>query len=533
MTHRNRTAPFLEVLLAGAVALLGCTSAGSSPASAAPTAPVPSDWLAATPSTLPSSSLTDVAVTLPTGTSAPSDTTGATSTTPVVAVDDPCHPHLFERTYEMADILNNHTQKMMNRIAAIIEHPKARDNSPNCTVNDKADPTQISCTIDPAAGIFEGYPLTLTWQKSAISGGNEYATSVYIQSSSTTAADLHQCELGADVSPPPTFGPCVNGVCPTCTTVFTSTLDVVPSASGFAVSSPAGTPMAFDFTSLHDVDGAELATGTFQVNVSFTKDTTKPNPFRRVLGFTFSDFVPALTAAEIAAGEANHGARTGTLAHIGYTGSEGGGGGAMEFVDEVILFCPQYAGESPTPTLYSDALSVGRWYQDSTVDPGQVTLFGRVDAEAVGDDGGTPPGTVPTGNGGGNAQLPAGVEYLGGVCYGGTANPSSGALSDNGGDAWMFAEVSGTTVEANSYKCGPESTSGDTATCATSCGSAFGTLPSVSAGTLVNGYSFNGLTPSISDSGIPTDPAAIETALAPLLCGTGVGTAWTGQPNCP
>ena len=532
MTERNRTR-LLPSLLVGALAgLLGCSSGatGSSLSS-----PVPADWSAATPQTLPSSALSTVTVTEPNGTFAPSDTAGATSTTPVAADDDPCHPHLFERTYEMADILNNHTQKMMDRIAGIVAHPRARDDSPNCTVNDKKDPTEISCTIDPASGLFGGYPLTLTWQKSAISGGNEYVTNVYIQPSSTTAADLHQCELGASASPPPTFGACSGGTCPTCTTIFSSTLDVVPSSTGFAVTSPATTPMAFDFTSLHDVDSAELATGTFDVNVSFTVDLSKPNPFRRVLGFTFSDFVPALTAAEIAAGEANHGARTGTLAHIGYTGSEGGGGGAMEFVDEVILFCPQYAGESSTPTLYSDALTVGRWYQSSssTTAPGFVTLFGRVDAEAVGDDGGTPPGSTPSGNGGGNGQLPSGTTYLGAVCYGGFANATSGALSEGDGDPWMFVEVNGTAVEGNSYQCGPEGTAGDTATCASSCGSAFGSLPTVSAGSLANGYSFNGLTPSISSSGIPTDPAAIETALAPLLCGTGVGTAWTGQPNCP
>lgn len=38
------------------------------------------------------------------------------------------------------------------------------------------------------------------------------------------------------------------------------------------------------------------------------------------------------------------------LAHVGYTGSaNGGGGGAREFVDEAILFCPQYGGEPSPP----------------------------------------------------------------------------------------------------------------------------------------------------------------------------------------
>jgi hypothetical protein len=237
-----------------------------------------------------------------------------------------------------------------------------------------------------------------------------------------------------------------------------------------------------------------------------------------------------LTAAEVAAGVVNHGARTGVLAHVGYTGSAGGAGGAMEFVDEVILFCPQYG--SPTPalnsTLYSDAVTVARWYQDTTTSPGSVTVNGRIDAEAVGDSG----GATPTGGGGGNAQLPNGTTYLGAVCYSEPADATGALPADTGADDWMFVEQTSGGVNATSYRCGPEATAGQTSTCTTTCGK-FPNIPSVSSGALVNGYSFNGLTPNVSSSGIPVDPPTIVTKLAPLLCGTGIGTAWTGQPNCP
>jgi hypothetical protein len=515
-----------------AALFLGCGSStsGGGTTSASP----PADWSTATPTTLPSSALTSIDVSGAGSTSSGLTVGGSAATLSASALADPCYPHLFERTSEMTEILNNHTHKMMDRIAAIAAHPRALNGSAACTVDSKSSPSQVSCTIDAGAGLFNGYPLTLTWQKSATSAATRYVTNVYIQPSSTPAASLHQCDLGATASPPPTFGACSGGTCPTCTTIFSATLDVTANANGFDVASPAGTPMTFDFTSLSAVDPNEKATGQLQVNVDFTKDTTKPNPFRRVLGFTFSGFLPALTAAEIAAGEANHGARSGSLAHVGYTGSGGGGGGAMEFVDEVILFCPPYSGEATSPTLYSDALTVGRWYLDSTTTPGTTTLYGRVDAEAVGDGGGTPPGTAPTGNGGGNAQLPGGTTYVGAVCYGGAMASSGAVPADSGADPWMFVEeTGGTSVVPSSYRCGPEATAGDTSTCASSCGSKFGPLPRVSGGTLTGAYAFNGLTPSISASGIPTDPSAIETALAPLLCGTGVGTAWTGQANCP
>ena len=487
----------------------GVTASGSSGAAGAKLEPA--DWSAAVPATLPTSSLTDVNLS-----SAGSSGAGAVALRDPVAeaVATDCHPALFTRTYEIADILNNHTHVMMDRIAGIIAHPKARDNSPNCTVDNPSAPTKVSCTIDPAAGLFEGYPLTLTWEKSSTSSQTQYVTNVYIQSSQTPAANLHQCELG--VSPAPSSGACSQGTCPTCTTIFSATLNVTPAANGFEVSSPAGTPVSFDFTSLNQVDPTEKATGTFQVNVDFTKDTTKPNPYRRVVGLTFSNFIPALTQSEITAGEANHGARSGSLAHIAYTGSNGGGGGAMEFVDEVILYCPA-SGQTTPPSLYSDALTVGRWYLNGG------TLFSRVDAEAVGDSG----GTTPTGSGGGNNQLPSGTSYIGAVCH---SNTLETAFADGVSDPWMFAETNASGgVVANSYQCGPMSGG----SCATSCGTAFGSLPSVTASTLSNPYSFNGLVPSIASSGIPTDPATIETALAPLLCGTGIGTAWTGQPNCP
>jgi hypothetical protein len=441
-------------------------------------------------------------------------------------ITDVCYPRLFERTFEMTDVLNNHTRAMMSRIADIIRNPTARDSSPNCTVDDAASPTRISCTKVPAAGTFTGYPLTLTWQKSAgAAGATQYETHVYIQAASTAAANVHQCELG--VTPAPTAGACSGSTCPTCTTIFSSTLNVTPTANGFDVSSPAGTPVLFDFTSLNTVDPNERATGTFQVNVQFTKDTTKPNPFRRVLGFTFSNFVPALTATEMAAGMANHGARSGTLAHVGYTGSGGGGGGAMEFVDEVVLFCPA-AGQTAPPSLYSDALTVGRWYLDPATTPS--TLYARVDAEAVGDAG----GATPAGAGGGNAQLPSGTTFLGASCYSSGGAVMGGMLPANdSANPWMFAEVTGgTNVTAGSYRCGPSAAG----TCASTCGASKlvpAVLPTVTGTTLNDPYSFNGLSPNVASSGIPTDPATITTALAPLLCGTGVGTAWTGQPNCP
>jgi len=513
MTPRIRSLKSLALGALSGALLFGCGGNNSS-------SNVPADWTAPVPSTLPSNNLTDVDVSLSNGTSV------STASMSVVAnaaqADDPCHPHLFQRTYEMADILNNHTHKMMDRIAAIIRHPKALDNSPNCTVDNKSDPTQISCTIDRAAGLFGGYPLTLTWQKSVntpASGTTQYVTNVYIQPNSVTAAELHQCELGNNPLPS------------ACTLIFSSTLDATPQANGYDVSSPSGTPVHFDFTALHSVDSAELATGTFDVNVEFTKDTTKPNPYRRILGFQFTNFVPWLTAQEMAAGEASHGARTGSLAHVGYSGSIGGAGGAMEFIDEVILFCPQYGSPAaPNSSLYSDALTIGRWYQDTTTNPGTVTLFGRVDAEAVGDAGGaTPTGSDLDGSGNwvGNAQLGPNTEYLGGVCYGGGIDTGSGAIAaEDITDPWMFVESDNGSALANSYKCGPETTPGDNTTCVTSCGkgNVFSPLPSVSGTTINNPYSFNGLT---TNSTIPTAPADIAKDLEPLLCPTGVGSAWT------
>jgi hypothetical protein len=505
----------------------GCGGGGGGSTGGDNLAAPPADWKSSTPITMVSPNITDIEVSGAVTSTAGAEVVETPSSRAAVAVqDDPCHPHLFQRTFEVSDILNRHTHRMMDRIAAIIAHPKALDGSAACQVDNKAAPTQISCTIDPAAGQFGGYPLTLTWQKTAIAGATEYATHVYMQASSTPAADLHQCELGATVTPAPTLGACNGGTCPTCTTVFSSTLDVTTNANGFDVSSPADAPMAFDFSSLHAVDPSELATGTFSVNVDFAKDTTKPNPFRRVLGFTFNDFVPALTAEEIAGGEVNHGPRSGTLAHIGYTGSHGGGGGAMEFADEAILFCPAVNG-APNTSLFSDAVTVGRWYLDSTTTPGTTTLFGRMDAEAIGDAG----GATPTGDGGGNAQLPSGTTYLGADCHSATLGLVADPNAETASDAWMFAEESGST--ASRYQCGPESTVGDPSTCATTCGGKFGTLPSVVSGVIQNPYTFNGLTVSIGASGIPTEPANIEAALAPLLCGTGIGAAWTGQPNCP
>jgi hypothetical protein len=494
----------------------GCGSSGG--ASSSTTAGPPADWTSTTPTTVPSASLTDIEVTGPVSVAIAGGGAGlvAAQSDASAVGGDLCHPALFQRTYEMTDILNVHTHRMMDRIKAIVLHPKAADKSPNCTVDNKSDPTQISCTIDPSNTSFAGYPLTLTWQKTASAAGTQYLTNVYIQASSTPAAQIHQCELG--VSPAPTFGSCSGGTCPTCTTIFSSTLDVTTNANGFEVASPSGTPVSFDFTSLNAVDPSEKATGTIQVNVDFAKDSTKPNPFRRVLGFTFDNFVPALTAAEMAAGEANHGARSGTYAHVGYTGSGGGGGGAIAFVDEAVLFCPQYTGEPTPPTLYSDALTLGRWYLSSG------TLFSRVDAEAVGDAG----GVTPTGTGGGNAQLPAGTTALGAVCHDVSltaSDPSVDALTD----PWVFLEESGGAPVSGTYYCGPLVSSA----CVTACGGAFGTLPSVSSSAIANPYDFGSFAPNLSSSGIPTDPPSIVTALAPLLCGTGVGTAWTGQPNCP
>lgn len=348
MKHLKLSFIAVGSVLSGAL-LFGCGGGGGGGGGVVggtTTAAPPADWVSATPATVPSANLTDIEVT---GTVAVTDSLNGPSAQDVVSVQsaDLCHPALFQRTYEMTDILNNHTHKMMDRIKQIILHPKAKNGSRDCTVDNKSAPTQISCTIDPANTVFAGYPLTLTWQKSSVTGGNEYVTNVYIQSSSTPAADIHQCELG--VSPAPTFGACSGGTCPTCTTIFSSTLDVTANANGFDAASPSSTPVKFDFTSLNAVDPSEKATGTFQVNVDFTRDDTKPNPFRRVLGINFTNFVPALTASGIAAGEANHGARSGSFSHVGYTGSELGGGGAMAFVDEVILYCPQYTGEGTTP----------------------------------------------------------------------------------------------------------------------------------------------------------------------------------------
>jgi len=501
----------------GSAWILAC-GGGSSGGGGAGTAAPPSDWTSATPTTVPNASLTDIEVT---GAVAVSDRTGAPASAAAEVSADQCHPALFQRTYEISDILNVHTHKMMDRIREIIRHPKALDGSPSCTVDSKSAPTQISCTIDPADTVFAGYPLTLTWQKSAAPGGGErYLTQVYIQPSSTPASQIHQCELGA--TPAPTFGSCSGGTCPTCTTIFSSTLDLTAlataSGAGFDVASPSGSPVLFDFTSLNAVDPDEKATGTFQVNVDFTKDPSKPNPFRRVLGFTFTDFVPALTAAQIAAGEANHGARSGILSHVGYTGSEGGGGGAMAFVDEVILFCPPYAGEGSPPTLYSDALTVGRWYRASG------SLYSRVDAEAVGDSG----GTMPTGTGGGNTQLPTGTNSLGAVCHQ-VSLTAADPIADVPSDPWMFLEEASGAPVSGTYSCGPM-VSG---VCTTSCGGAFGTLPSVSSGSILNPYNFGAFVPDLAASNIPTVPSDIEAALAPLLCGTGIGTAWTGESNCP
>ncbi len=496
----------LSLLLSG---VLGCGGGSSGSTSGSTTAPPLADWTAATPTTVPSASLTDIEVTGPVTVAALGGGAAAAQPGAAAVSGDLCHPALFQRTYEMTDILNVHTHRMMDRIKAIIQHPRAPDRSPSCTVDDKSAPTQISCTIDPANTVFAGYPLTLTWQKSAANGATRYVTNVYIQSSSTPAAQFHQCELG--VTPAPTSGSCSGATCPACTTIFSSTLDVTTSANGFDVASPSGTPVSFDFTSLNAVDPSETATGTIQVNVDFAKDSTKPNPFRRVLGFTFDNFVPALTAAEMAAGEANHGARNGTYAHVGYTGSGGGGGGAIAFVDEAILFCPQYAGEPSPPTLYSDALTLGRWYLSSG------TLFSRVDAEAVGDAG----GTTPTGMGGGNAQLPAGTSAVGAVCHDvslAAPDPVADAMSD----PWMFLEASGGAPVSGTYYCGPLVSSA----CATACGGAFGTLPSVSGSAIVNPYDFGSFSPNLSSSGIPTDSAVDRDRARPAplrqRCGHGL-----------
>jgi len=512
----NRTL-ILTSVLAG-VLVIGCGGSGGGGNSA--NSLLPQDFTSNMPVTVPSANLTDIEVTGPVTSNAGSEAALAEVMAPI---SDPCHPALFQRTYEISDILNIHTHRMMDRIRDIIAHPRRLDGSLACKVDDPTAPTQISCTLDPRFGLYDGYPLTLTWQKSAITGGDQYVTNVYIQSSSTTAADLYQCELGSTVTPAPTFGPCTTmGSCPTCTTIFSSTLDATTSTTGFDVSNPSANPMLFDFTSLHNVDSNELATGTFQVNVDLTKDSTKPNPFRRVLGFKFSNFVPAPTAAEMAIDGPNHGSRNGTFAHIGYTGSQGGGGGAMAYADDVILFCPPYTGEANPPTLYSDALTLGRWYLSTTNNA--TTLASRVDAEAVGDSG----GASPTGNGGGNAQLPLGDTYEGGVCHSATIGGLLDPIVDVDNDPWMFVEVgANNAVVPGTYKCGPGTP------CVTACDSAFGSLPSVSNNQLENAlFPFGSFMPSVNNSGIPIDPADIETALAPLLCGTKVGTAWTGQPNC-
>ena len=502
MTRRNHLLTPIALGALGSALLLGCGNSTSSN--------VPADWTASPSSTLPSSSLTDIDVAGTTATGATINA-AAVSGPQAEAVAPDCHPALFERTYEIADILNNHTHKMMDRIADIVRHPKALDGSPNCTVDDKAAPTQISCTIDRAAGLFGGYPLTLTWVKTVASGVTNYATNVYIQPSSTTAANLHECELSAGANLPAA-----------CTKIFSASLNLTTNANGFDVSS--ASPMVFDFTALNSVDPSEAALGTFQVNVDFTKDATKPNPYRRVLGFTFDNFAPAVTAEEMAAGDVSHGLRSGTLAHVGYTGSGGGGGGAMEFVDEVILYCPLVSG-SINSSLYSDALTVGRWYLDTAA--GSTSLFARVDAEAVADAG----GTSPTGVQGTNNQLGSNT-YIGGVCFSGSLNTSASTIAASANDNWMFVEEDNNNVAGSTYVCGPESTPGDTSTCNAACGGALQALPTVSNGQLVNGYPFTGLSPSVASSGIPVDPSGIETALEPLLCATGVGTAWTGQSVC-
>ena len=230
----------------------------------------------------------------------PDDPTLPTTPAPGAADTDPCHPHLFARTAEVAWRLNAIFRRHLRHVDALVAR------HPSLVAGDSATWSQTGTALEPQR--------QFTMTRSA--DGLTYA---------------FELDLAPAGQAPPAW-----------TKVFWGSL--TDSTSG-TVKGRTGA-MTFDEDALHAVVPAERLTGTIDLTFDQVRDPSRPAPgVKRTTAVTFHGF--SFGPYD------RHGPRDGSYTHL----SEPGVGGLMSYQDSVVLLCPANPDALP-----ADTTTVARWF---------------------------------------------------------------------------------------------------------------------------------------------------------------------------
>jgi hypothetical protein len=213
---------------------------------------------------------------------------------------DPCHPHLFARTAEVAWRINAIFRRHLRHVDALVaRHP----------------------------GLVAGD--TATWTQTG--AGPELQRQFTMTRSADGLTYTFELSLAPAGQTPPAW-----------TRVFSGSL--ADSVAG-AVTGRTGA-MTFDYDALRTVDPTEKLTGTVDLTFDRVKDPSHPAPgVKRTTEVTFHGF--SFGPLD------RHGPRDGAYTHL----TEPGVGGLMSFQDAVVLLCPANPG-----ALAADTATVARWF---------------------------------------------------------------------------------------------------------------------------------------------------------------------------
>jgi hypothetical protein len=230
---------------------------------------------------------------------APSAAMAAVATPSVTG--DSCHPHLFERTAEVAWTLNAIFRRHLRHVDALVAR------HPDLLAGDTATWTETGSALE----VQRQFTITRS------ADGTTYSFELFLAPAGQT---------------PPQWVKVFDG------TETDSSSATVKHRTG---------AMSFDYDALHGVLPLERITGTVDLTFDRVRDPGKPAPGVRrstdvtFTGFSFGPLDP-------------HGPRAGHYQHL----SEPGIGGDMSFQDSVVLLCP------PNPSsLQADTTTVSRWYR--------------------------------------------------------------------------------------------------------------------------------------------------------------------------